>query len=925
MGQPHQTELDELVARGLDLLEESGPDALEALCAEHPERAADLRRRIALLRSSGMLEADAPDAPTARQLGPYRLIEPLGGGGMGLVHTAFDEQLGREVALKTIRPELLGVPAARRRFEREMTVVAKLSHPGIVPVYDSGEDGGQPWFAMERVRGATLGELLDALDGRAPEKLSGRDLRAALVRCAGAEPDADLPLFGGSWSEVVATLGRATAEALDHAHRAGVLHRDVKPSNVLIGLDGRPRLIDFGLALPETADGLTRSGALVGSLPYMAPEQVQAEGTDRRTDVYGLGATLIELATLEPPFTERGSAALTRAILEGAAPDPRGRNPALPRDLATVLGKAVERDPRRRYIAAAELARDLSRVLACEPIEARPTGPIRRIGLWVRRHPVLAVGLGALVASSIAIQVGLARANRDVRRALEQTEDQRDRAASAIATARAALIDVLAELADDDLALVPGFAPRREAALRRAELLWDELSDLGLETDDGGAVQAALLQRERASVLSVLGRGGEATDLRARATATLERALEADPTNVDTALHLADAWLDATPQLSASGRAAEAIAVSERAAELVAPWTQPGTAPEFRVRALAILRVARHNAALYAVALNDADLAETSRAAAVDAAEQWVALAPEDSEARLALAKAYELPASIARSSAVAIAALERAQEILVPLVADDPAPEYRFQLGVSRGMLASRSLASDPGRAQAISASSIDVLGPLVDEHPYSTRYRRRLAQSQECAGIAALWLGRPEEAAAWLEQSAAELGRLAALAPGDRVVAETHAIALHNLANIQIEVDRPERAEALAREVLALLPALAGDPPTADDRRFATFVRLTLEQARAAQGAPLDPVAVRALVEDGCPDQPLAWSTLAATLATGVGGDGPRADAALAALERAIELGYDRVTTMDNERAFEALRERPEWPGLRARVAAQ
>src|SRR5262245_14455379 len=263
----------ELMERCLARPEAEQRDAIEQACAEHPDVAAELRARVAFLSGIGLGPESAPDVP--ERLGEFRLLERLGGGGMGVVHRAEQGSLGRIVALKLVRPELLFFSGARDRFRREIETIARLHHPGIVQVFVAGEDRGVPWFAMELVEGCSLAEVLASLSVRAPESLSGSDLlRVVRERTKTAETAAPpLPAFTRSWTAACVEITRQVAEALDHAHAQGIVHRDVKPSNVLLTPDGRARLVDFGLTSSVQDERITRSGAQVGTLHYMSPQQ----------------------------------------------------------------------------------------------------------------------------------------------------------------------------------------------------------------------------------------------------------------------------------------------------------------------------------------------------------------------------------------------------------------------------------------------------------------------------------------------------------------------------------------------------------------------------------------------------------------------------------------------------------------------------
>lgn len=392
--------LDALLVRCLEDPPEQQDATLERLCAEQPEQARALRRRHAFLRETGLLQAAASQPSIPARIGGYRVLRLLARGGMGVVYLAEQESLGRQVALKRIRPELLDAPGARERFRREALATSLLDHPGICPVLEVGESEGAPYLVLRYVPGRPLDQVLEA------------------ERQSGAIPD----------PRTVTARIEKVARALAAAHARGLVHRDVKPGNIQIGEDGEPVLLDFGLSLLLEGEhpGMTATGAVLGTPAYLAPEQLAGGGqVGPATDVYALGVVLHECLTLRAPFAAQSRESLYRRILQGRPEPARRRNRRIPADLQVVLDVALDPDPHRRYPSASEFADDLARVLCAQPIAARPLPLWLRARRWCQRNPFAATALFVLGAG-LCTTLGLAMELRRSQRALSsQTAAER--------------------------------------------------------------------------------------------------------------------------------------------------------------------------------------------------------------------------------------------------------------------------------------------------------------------------------------------------------------------------------------------------------------------------------------------------------------------------------------------------------------------
>ncbi|MGQ0636479.1 MAG: serine/threonine-protein kinase [Planctomycetaceae bacterium] len=479
----------------------------QKLLARYPNVANDLEECLdgldVLQAAAPALQADpiqaAPMSVAAEgTLGDFRLIREVGRGGMGVVYEALQISLDRRVALKVLPFAATFDSRQLQRFKNEAHAAALLHHTHIVPIYAVGSERGVHFYAMQFIEGDSLATVVRQLrdragrePGLAADESAGRSSGGA-SKLHGDEGKPDVALSGrladdggrSTWDvsaaltsaassstaidfRKVARLAIHAAEALEHAHQRGVVHRDVKPANILVDAAGDLWVTDFGLAQLQMDTGLTKPGDLLGTIRYMSPEQASGRKTllDHRTDIYSLGATLYELLTLEPPFAGETRQELLYQILHQEPRSPRLVNRAVPVELETIVLKCLAKNPAERYAAAADLAADLQRFLDHQPIQARRPSLVDRARKWSRRHPsavVAAVLLLIVVAIALSIsnrlisqeqQKTVAALARESKRADEE-KMRANQAETQLRQSRQA-VDILIQISEKELANEP--------------------------------------------------------------------------------------------------------------------------------------------------------------------------------------------------------------------------------------------------------------------------------------------------------------------------------------------------------------------------------------------------------------------------------------------------------------------------------------
>ena len=412
----------EVAEEFLRRIEEGKNPKVADYAARYPSIAENLRQILPVLTMVGSSQDVWPgrdgardeDMPRQQILGDFRLLREVGRGGMGVVYEAHELSLGRRVALKVLPFVAVLDPHQLKRFKMEAQITACLHHTHIVPVFSVGCERGVYYYAMQYIEGRSLASIVRELrqysnheiptnekDNRSP-KTGLSDLTKRLLTARSTH--------SSEFVRSVTQLCIQAADALQYAHDMGVVHRDIKPSNILLDEQGHLWITDFGLAQyrTNTATVLTRPGDVLGTIRYMSPEQVAGRNTivDHRADIYALGATLFELLSLEPVFAHQERHRLMNSIEMDEPRSLHSLNPAVPKDLETIVLKAIAKDPIRRYASCKALVEDLRRFLEHRTIEARRPSIGERLAKWVRRHGALvSAAVGVLVVAVVALSI----------------------------------------------------------------------------------------------------------------------------------------------------------------------------------------------------------------------------------------------------------------------------------------------------------------------------------------------------------------------------------------------------------------------------------------------------------------------------------------------------------------------------------------
>lgn len=757
-------------------------------------------------------------------LGDFELLEEIARGGMGVVYKARQTSLNRLVALKVIRLGNLASPEEVLRFRREAEVVAQLDHPHIVPIYEVGEHRREPYFSMKLIEGGNLWDQLPRLK---------QDPRAA--------------------ARLLATV----AHAVHHAHQHGVLHRDLKPGNVLLDAQGEPHITDFGLAKRlEGGIGLTSSGTMAGTPCYMSPEQ--ATGASRMlttaADIYGLGAILYEMLTGVPPFLADTPLETVRRVVDEEAVALWSLNPHVDHDLAIICLKCLAKAPSRRYASAQALAEDLERWLRGEPIQARPVSRPERLWRWCRRNQRVASLLGflvLLVVGGLIVVTGLWRRAEGERqqavinqaeadwqrdRADEQRQQavanqaeadrQRDRAERRLGQVRQVVDEFCIQLSQDDLRHVAGLQPVRkkllEAGLRYYQgflkeqgadpKLTGEVADayfrVGLITSAIGSKADTLAAYEHARQMYAALAAGEPTESEWR------RQLAACQNNI---AHVRKKMGDATAALSLSQ---EALVVRQQIAR-----DQPASveAQHELARAYNMVGAAHHDRGELAEALRAYDQSRTIR-------RQLVHDHPQTAEYQYGLAQSSINLGVLQRQTGQrgdAARTFLQAQALLDRLCRTRPGP-VQYQSALAQTSMHLGILHHDAGRyddALRCQQQALAIREGLARDNPAVTDYQDDLSTSHKLLGLIHRDAGRLKEALACFQASATLIEKLDTGQPGDPAFRHELAVAYRYQGDIHRKLGDPVEALRWLDKAGPLLHQLVADQPNTLQHQRALF----------------------------------------------------------------------------------------------------
>jgi serine/threonine-protein kinase len=712
-------------ADGPDRTIKGGGELPEARRPSRPNARPTLRKR-----------KDGDPLRGKRTVAGYQILEELGRGGMGVVYKAHQPGANRIVALKMLLSSGHAGNEALARFHVEAEAVAGLHHPNIVQLYEVGDQDGRPFFSLEFIDGDSLALKIEKVP----------------------QPPRE-----------AADLVRQLADAMDFAHQRGIIHRDLKPANILVTRDGVPKITDFGLAkrFEDKGEGHTRTGAIMGTPSYMAPEQAQGRTkySGPAADIYSLGAILYDMLTGRPPFQGTTLLETLQQVQKLDPVPPKRLQPTIPFDLQTICLKALEKEPAKRYATAGALADDLRRFQAGEPILARPVSRRERVWKWTKRRPALAglIAVSALAIVSVIVLGGLwldserRGANEVAIRAKEHAAKEsalREKAEKYFFRAKKAVDEMLSKVGQDDLRYIPEMEPVRRDLLKKAKGFYDEFLQ---EASDNPAIrlEAARTKQRVADILNKLGDSKTALAAYSSALSSFEELAAADPDKRDYQQGLADVNANFATLLSDLKRSSEAEQRYRRALKLrtLVRDKNPGEAEAARALAEG------HNNLATVLSVQGKGKEAVAEFEAGRKILAQLAVVPGTAACKLELARTLnnlgDVQTALGPPGAAAKAFAE-ANTILRRLTANEPKVEEYRQVLAQNFLLQGRLLRdTNPKQAEAYYGEAIKLRAKLAKDFPSTPVHRQELAGDYSDLAVLLQAAGRQKEADQAYEQA--------------------------------------------------------------------------------------------------------------------------------------------------------------------------
>ncbi|HJT75692.1 MAG TPA: protein kinase, partial [Gemmataceae bacterium] len=745
----------------------------------------------------------------------FRILRPHARGGLGQVSVALDQELGREVALKEIQEKHADHPESRSRFLLEAEITGGLEHPGIVPVYALGTYGdGRPYYAMRFIRGDSLKEAVAHFHQADGKPRDPGDRALALRQLLGRFVD--------------------VCNALAYAHARGVLHRDLKPGNIMLGEYGETLVVDWGLAkplgqpgadrekslgplLPPSASGttLTQMGSAVGTPQYMSPEQSEGrlDELGPQSDVYSLGATLYTVLTGKPPVEGADVGEIMRKVQRGAIVPPRQFERGVPPALDAICLKAMALRPADRYPTARALAEDVEHWLADEPVSAYRDPWAARAARWARRHRQLVAGVSGLVLTAL---VALLVTTILVSREQARTEQQRRRAEANFATALQAVNDMLTQVAQEDLANEPRMEKKRRALLLRARDYYQQF--LEQRGDDPRLRRETAQAYQRVGdITRLLGGYDDARTAYGHAIALFTPLADANPDDLDGRRALGDCYCYRGEAQRLTSHADEARADYQKALDREQPLADAHPErPEYRMD----LARTWYNLGILTKDTHQYAEAETALTKSAGLLRDLVVAHKDEPLYRQHLARAYLNLGPVLRATQrpdQAQAAYLKAAGLQERLVEMDPSsPDYRYELGVTLNNLG--WLQYSRGELAAAEESyrhALALYEPLAVQFPDVPVFRKELAYVRDNLGSVLAHTEREPAAEEVWRQARDGFHQLAAEHPDVPEYVGLEGMATGNLGWLRLALNEPRDARPLLVEGIGRLKkALEANP---------------------------------------------------------------------------------------------------------------